>query len=76
MGGKGSIQRLRRRKLTAALGAPAGRLIVFLPKDHRLPPNEYENATGITRAMPVPTSAGPWRCSVPSRNEIDPSLIF
>jgi hypothetical protein len=21
---------------------------VFLPKDHRLPPNEYENATGIT----------------------------
>jgi CRISPR-associated endonuclease/helicase Cas3 len=35
-------------KLTAALGAPAGRLIVFLPKDHRLPPNDYENATGIT----------------------------
>ena len=35
-------------KLTAALGAPGGRLIVFLPKDHRLPPNEYENATGIT----------------------------
>jgi len=35
-------------KLTAALGAPAGRLTVFLPKDHRMPPNEYENATGIT----------------------------
>jgi CRISPR-associated endonuclease/helicase Cas3 len=35
-------------KLTAALGVPAGRLTVFLPKDHRLPPNEYENATGIT----------------------------
>jgi len=35
-------------KLTAALGAPAGRLIVFLPKDRRLPPNDYENATGIT----------------------------
>lgn len=37
-------------KLTAALGAPAGRLIVFLPEDGRLPPNEYENATGITAA--------------------------
>ena len=35
-------------KLTAALGAPAGRLIVFLPKDHRLPPNDYETATGFT----------------------------
>jgi CRISPR-associated endonuclease/helicase Cas3 len=35
-------------KLTAELGAPAGRLIVFLPKDHRVPPNDYENATGIT----------------------------
>jgi CRISPR-associated endonuclease/helicase Cas3 len=37
-------------KLTAAFGAPAGRLVVFLPKDHRLPPNDYENATGITGA--------------------------
>ncbi len=37
-------------KLTAALGAPAGRLFVFLPKDHRVPPNDYENATGITCA--------------------------
>ena len=37
--------------LTAALGAPAGRLIVFKPVDHRLPPNEYENATGITETL-------------------------
>jgi CRISPR-associated endonuclease/helicase Cas3 len=37
-------------KLTAEWGAPAGRLIVFLPKDHRLPPNDYANATGITLA--------------------------
>jgi CRISPR-associated endonuclease/helicase Cas3 len=37
-------------KLTAALGAPAGRLVVFLPKDHRLPPNDYKYAAGITWA--------------------------
>ena len=37
-------------KLTALLGAPAGRLVVFLPRDHRLPPNDYETATAITGA--------------------------
>ena len=46
-------------KLTAALGAPAGRLTVFLPKDHRLPPNDYENATGITGAAAIGHSIQP-----------------
>ena len=37
--------------LTSALGRPGGRLIVFKPLDHRTPPNEYENATGITETL-------------------------
>jgi CRISPR-associated endonuclease/helicase Cas3 len=41
----------REGKLTAALGAPGGRLIVFKPIDHRMPPNEYQHATGITEAL-------------------------
>jgi len=49
-------------KLTAALGAPAGRVIVFLPKDHRLPPNDYENATDIT-------------CTAAKRHAIQPDDI-
>lgn len=37
--------------LTAAAGGPAGQLVVFRPLDHRLPPNEYENATGVTETL-------------------------
>jgi CRISPR-associated endonuclease/helicase Cas3 len=37
--------------LTAAAGRPAGQLVVFRPVDHRLPPNEYENATGKTETL-------------------------
>lgn len=38
-------------KLTAALGAPAGEVVVFLPEDHRMPPNEYAEAAGITSQL-------------------------
>jgi CRISPR-associated endonuclease/helicase Cas3 len=38
-------------KLTASLGAPGGRLIVFLPKDPSLPPNGYDTATAITSTL-------------------------
>lgn len=41
----------REGKLTYALGAPGGRLIVFKPLDHRTPPNEYAHATGVTEAL-------------------------
>jgi CRISPR-associated endonuclease/helicase Cas3 len=37
--------------LTAKLGEPGGRLIVFLPVDHRLPPDAYEMATGVTATL-------------------------
>ena len=37
--------------LTAALGRPAGQLIVFKPVDHKTPPNEYEEATGLTETL-------------------------
>jgi CRISPR-associated endonuclease/helicase Cas3 len=37
--------------LTEERGRPGGRVIVFLPKDHRLPPNEYKEATGKTEAL-------------------------
>jgi CRISPR-associated endonuclease/helicase Cas3 len=38
-------------KLTAALGRPGGKVVVFLPEDHKLPPNEYNEAAGITEAI-------------------------
>jgi CRISPR-associated endonuclease/helicase Cas3 len=41
----------REGKLTAALGRPGGKVVVFLPEDHKLPPNEYKEATGITEAI-------------------------
>lgn len=41
----------REGKLTNALGAPGGRLIVFKPVDHRMPPNEYSHAAGVTEAL-------------------------
>jgi CRISPR-associated endonuclease/helicase Cas3 len=37
--------------LTAALGYPAGRLVVFKPLDHSTPPNEYAEATGMTETL-------------------------
>jgi CRISPR-associated endonuclease/helicase Cas3 len=41
----------REGKLTAGLGRPGGKVVVFLPEDHKLPPNEYKEATGITEAI-------------------------
>jgi CRISPR-associated endonuclease/helicase Cas3 len=41
----------REGNLTAALGYPGGRLTVFKPVDHRMPPNEYKHATGVTEAL-------------------------
>ena len=41
----------REGKLTAALGRPGGKVIVFLPEQHKLPPNEYKEAAGITDAI-------------------------
>jgi CRISPR-associated endonuclease/helicase Cas3 len=37
--------------LTAAAGEPAGRLIVFRPDDERMPPNEYQEAAGVTLSL-------------------------
>jgi CRISPR-associated endonuclease/helicase Cas3 len=37
--------------LTAQLGRPAGRLIVFQPLDGRVPPNDYDQATGMTGVL-------------------------
>jgi CRISPR-associated endonuclease/helicase Cas3 len=41
----------REGKLTAAKGAPAGQTIVFLPADHKTPPDAYKEATGKTEAL-------------------------
>ena len=41
----------REGKRTAALGRPGGKVVVFLPEDHKLPPNEYKEAAGITEAI-------------------------
>jgi CRISPR-associated endonuclease/helicase Cas3 len=41
----------REGKITAALGRPGGKVVVFLPEDHKLPPNEYKEAAGITEAI-------------------------
>ncbi len=41
----------REGKLTAMLGRPGGKVVVFLPEDHRLPPNEYEEAAKITETI-------------------------
>jgi CRISPR-associated endonuclease/helicase Cas3 len=37
--------------LTAKQAAPAGRLIVFLPEDKRMPPNEYKEAAAIAQTI-------------------------
>jgi CRISPR-associated endonuclease/helicase Cas3 len=49
----------REGRLTAALGRAAGRLVVFKPLDHRLPPNEYENATFLTETLAKTRSIQP-----------------
>jgi len=42
----------REGKLTAALdGRPGGKVVVFLPEDHKLPPNEYTEAAGFTQTI-------------------------
>jgi CRISPR-associated endonuclease/helicase Cas3 len=41
----------REGKITAALGRPGGKVVVFLPEDHKLPPNEYKEAAGITDSL-------------------------
>jgi len=42
----------REGKLTAKLGGkPGGKVVVFLPEEHKLPPNEYKEAAGITEAL-------------------------
>ncbi len=45
--------------LTDSLGAPGGRLIVFKPVDHRMPPNEYSHAAGVTEALAASRSIQP-----------------
>jgi CRISPR-associated endonuclease/helicase Cas3 len=42
--------------LTAAVGSPAGRLIVFKPADNKTPPGAYENATTLTETMALQRS--------------------
>jgi CRISPR-associated endonuclease/helicase Cas3 len=37
--------------LTAKLGRPGGRVVVFLPEDERTPPNEYAEATALTKVL-------------------------
>jgi CRISPR-associated endonuclease/helicase Cas3 len=41
----------REGKITALNGSPGGRMIVFLPQDHRMPPGAYSEAAGITQAL-------------------------
>ena len=42
----------REGKLTAAQGGqPGGKVIVFLPEENKMPPNEYKEAAGITEAI-------------------------
>ncbi len=41
----------REGRLTANLGQPGGRVVVFLPEDSRTPPNDYKLATQLTLTM-------------------------
>jgi CRISPR-associated endonuclease/helicase Cas3 len=41
----------REGRLTAALDQPGGQVIVFLPEDDRVPPNEYRIATDLTNTL-------------------------
>jgi len=37
--------------LTGSMGRPGGRVVVFVPEDDRVPPNEYKEARDLTRAL-------------------------
>jgi CRISPR-associated endonuclease/helicase Cas3 len=41
----------REGKLTARLEEPGGQVVVFLPEDNRTPPNEYAEATALTKVL-------------------------
>jgi CRISPR-associated endonuclease/helicase Cas3 len=41
----------REGRKTAEHGRPGGVVVVFLPEDHRMPPNEYKFAAGITESL-------------------------
>jgi CRISPR-associated endonuclease/helicase Cas3 len=41
----------REGRRTAEAGHPAGVVVVFRPEDHRMPPNEYAEATAITESI-------------------------
>ena len=41
----------REGRATAESGHPAGMVVIFLPEDHRLPPNEYKEATEKTKTV-------------------------
>ena len=41
----------REGKLTARLEEPGGLVVVFLPEDNRTPPNEYAEATALTKVL-------------------------
>lgn len=41
----------REGKRTALLGHPGGEVVVFLPEENRMPPNEYREAAGVTEAI-------------------------
>jgi CRISPR-associated endonuclease/helicase Cas3 len=41
----------REGRLTAEFGYPGGRVVVFLPEDPRVPPNEYKLATELTATL-------------------------
>src|SRR5208283_1057884 len=49
----------REGRLTAAIGSPGGLMVVFKPVDHRMPPNEYANATGLTETLALSRSIQP-----------------
>lgn len=41
----------REGKITATLGRAGGEVVVFLPEENKMPPNEYKEAAGITEAI-------------------------
>lgn len=48
----------REGRRTAELGRPGGDVVVFLPEDHRTPPNEYAEATGLTQTLALDAMEG------------------
>ena len=41
----------REGRLTAELGRPGGEVVVFLPEDNKMPPQEYSQAAAITESL-------------------------